>query len=443
MNRKFIWGVATSAYQIEGAYKEDGKGLSIWDVFTKEPGKIFQNHNGDAACDHYHKFESDIELLKELGVDSYRFSISWPRILPEGVGRINQKGLDFYKRLVNLLLEAGITPFVTLYHWDLPYELHLKGGFLNDDFSDWFGEYAEAVVKTFKDKISLFATFNEPQCVIGLGYGTGIFAPGYKLPKSEILRAAHNLLLAHAKAVNVIKSHNPSAQAGLVTCGAAFYPVDNKPENIKILPLAYQSQYDELSILLYTDPIFFGKYPEQCYKDYPQFYENIKPQDLKLISTPVDYLGINNYEGVPVEADGENSFKMPIRQYGYPQTSFEWAVEEDCIYWISRFLYERYRKPVYITENGMANNDWVQLDGRVSDPQRIDYLKRYIGKVLQAVKDGVDIRGYFVWSLLDNFEWASGYSKRFGLVHIDYKTQKRSPKESFFWYRDFIKNNKF
>jgi beta-glucosidase len=441
MNHKFLWGVATSAYQIEGAYNEDGKGLSIWDVYTKEDGKIFQNHNGDIACDHYHRFESDIELLKELGVNAYRFSVSWPRVLPQGAGKVNQKGLDFYNKIIDLLLKADIEPFVTLYHWDLPYELHLKGGFLNNDFSDWFYEYADTISKAFQDRVKFFATFNEPQCVIG-GYGTGDFAPRYKVLKLERLRAVHNLLLAHAKAVKAIKSHNNDAKVGLVTCGSAFYPVTANKDNIKVLTQAYQSQYDESSILIYTDPIFWGKYPEKCYSNYPDFYQNINPDDLKLISEPVDYLGINNYEGVPVISDGPNGFKEIQRYDGYPKTDTGWAVEEDGIYWMGRFLYERYQKPIYITENGMANNDWAHLDGRVPDPARIDYLRRHIGKVRQAIKDGVDIRGYFVWSFLDNFEWASGYSKRFGLVHIDYRTQKRTPKDSFYWYRDFIESLK-
>ncbi|HEY8443910.1 MAG TPA: GH1 family beta-glucosidase [Clostridia bacterium] len=438
--RNFLWGVSTAAYQIEGAFDEDGKGLSIWDVFTKQPGKIYHDHNGDRACGHYYHLESDIELIKELGVNAYRFSISWPRVLPEGIGKANQKGLDFYKKLVDLLLKADITPFVTLYHWDMPYELHLKGGLLNNDFSNWFSEYAETILKTFKGKVKFFSTFNEPQCVIGLGYGAGLFAPGYKLPKSEISRCVHNLLLSHGKAVKIIKDYDSSAQAGIVTCGAAFYPVDNAQSNIDIVPLAYQSQYDENSILLYTDPIMFGKYPAQCYKENPDLYDNINPDDLKIISTPIDYLGINNYEGVPVEADGDG-FKVAQRPWGYPKTDFDWAVEEESIYWISKYLYERYKKPIYITENGIANNDWIHLDGRVHDAQRIDYLERYIGKVKQAISDGVDIRGYFVWSLMDNFEWANGYSKRFGLVHIDYTTLKRTPKDSYYWYKEYIKSN--
>lgn len=441
MDKKFLWGTSTASYQIEGAFKEDGKGLSIWDVFSKEPGKIFQNNNGDIACDFYHRFESDIRLIKDLNVNAYRFSISWPRILPQGIGKVNQKGLDFYKRIVDLLLDANITPFVTLYHWDMPYELHLKGGFINNEFSDWFSEYTYTVMQALKDRVKFFATFNEPQCIISLGYDTGIFAPGYKVNKNELLRAVHNLLLSHAKSVQVIKSYNKDAQVGLVTCGSAYYPYQENQENIKALSKAYESQYNEDSVLIYTDPIFFGRYPEQCYKNYPEFYEKIDPNDLKLISTPVDYLGINNYEGVPIASDGNDGYKIVQRPDGYPKTDTEWAVEEDCIYWISRYLYERYNKPIYITENGIANNDWVHLDGGVHDPARIDYLQRYIGKVQKAIKDGIDIRGYFVWSLMDNFEWASGYSRRFGLVHIDYKTQKRTPKDSYYWYRDFIKNN--
>lgn len=439
--KKFLWGTATAAYQIEGAYNEDGKGLSIWDEFSKEPDKIFQNHNGDIACDFYHRFESDIELLKELGINSYRFSISWPRVLPQGTGKVNQKGLDFYNKILDLLLEADIIPFVTLYHWDMPYELNLKGGFLNNDFSDWFCEYTQVILKAFQNKVKYYATFNEPQCIIGLGYGKGEFAPGYKVLQKERLRAAHNLLVSHAKSAQAIKSHNSDIQVGLVTCGTAFYPWQATQKNIQILPLAYQSQYDESSILLYTDPIFLGKYPEQCYREVPEFYDNINPQDLKLISTPVDYLGINNYEGMPVVADDDNGFKIIKRDEGFAKTDMGWAVEEDGLYWLSRFLYERYNKPIYITENGMANNDWVHMDGCVHDPQRIDYLQRYIGKVQQAIKDGIDIRGYFVWSFMDNFEWASGYAKRFGLIHIDYKTQKRTPKDSFYWYKDFIQKN--
>lgn len=438
----FFWGTATASFQIEGAAYEDGKGLSVWDVFCKQPDKIFQNHNGDIACDHYHRYEDDLKLLKDLGVNAYRFSLSWPRILPQGTGKVNQKGLDFYKKIIDLLLKYDITPFLTLYHWDMPYELHKKGGFLNREFSDWFFEYTDIVSQTFKDTVKHYITFNEPQCVIGLGYGNGLFAPGYSILKNEIYCAVHNLLLSHGKAVQAVRSNVKDADIGIVTCGNAFYPAARTAQNIAAAKEMLQNRYDESSMVIYTDPIHLGKYPAVCYQKYPEFFENISQNDLKIISSPVDFLGINNYEGLPVIADDSGRPRKFIRPAGYPITDTGWAVEEEGIYWLSRFCYELYKKPIYITENGMAGNDWIHLDGKVHDPARIDYLSRYIAKVKEAIQDGIDIRGYFVWSLMDNFEWSSGYSKRFGLIHVDYSTQKRTPKDSYYWYRDFISKEK-
>lgn len=434
----FLWGAATAAYQIEGAAYEDGKGLSVWDMFCKQPNKIFQNHNGDIACDHYHKYEEDIKLIKDLGVNSYRFSLSWPRILPEGTGKVNQKGLDFYKKIIDLLLKYDIKPFLTLYHWDMPYELHKKGGFLNSDFSDWFFQYTDIISKTFYDTVKHYITFNEPQCVIGLGYGNGLFAPGCKILTTELYTAIHNLLLSHGKAVQAVRNNVLDAKVGLVTCGNAYYPAVRTPKNIVAAQQMLQNQLHESSMVIYTDPIYLGRYPSLCYQKYPEIFENISQSDMKIISSPVDFLGINNYEGLPILADELGNPKEFIRPNGYPITHTDWAVEEEAIYWLSRLCYERYKKPIYITENGMAGDDWVHLDGQVHDPARIDYLKRYISKVKEAISDGIDIRGYFVWSLMDNFEWASGYSKRFGLIHIDYETQKRTPKDSYYWYRDFL-----
>ena len=434
----FLWGTATAAYQIEGAAYEDGKGLSVWDMFCKQPNKIFQDHSGDIACDHYHKFEQDLKLIKDLGVNSYRFSLSWPRILPEGTGKINQKGLDFYKKIIDMLSKFDITPFLTLYHWDMPYELHKKGGFLNSDFSDWFLQYSDIISKTFQDSVKNYITFNEPQCVIGLGYGNGLFAPGYKIPKPELFSAVHNLLMSHGKAVQAVRSNVKDAKIGIVTCGNAYYPAVRSSQNIAAAQKMFENEFDESSIVVYTDPIHLGQYPSLCYQKYPQIFDNISQSDMKIISSPVDFLGINNYEGMPVIADETGNPKHFKRHDGYPITHTDWAVEEECIYWLSRFCYERYKKPIFITENGMAGNDWIHLDGQVHDPARIDYLKRHIGKVKEAIDDGIDIRGYFVWSLMDNFEWSSGYSKRFGLIHIDYETQKRTPKDSYYWYRDFL-----
>ena len=438
--KNFKWGVATAAYQIEGAADADGKGLSIWDVFSKESSKVSLGDNGDIACRHYEKYKEDIGLIKNLGVNAYRFSISWPRIMPDGFGKVNQKGLDFYSRLTDNLLKNNIEPFATLYHWDMPYELHKKGGWLNRDIAAHFGEYTETVTRALGDRIKNYMTFNEPQCIIEGGYLSGWNAPGYRLSEIETLYATHNLLLSHGYAVRAIRKNAAGSRIGFVSCGNANYPEKNTVQDIEAARKATFDSFGAASLSLYNDPVFLGRYPDSYNKKYPEFYGSISKSDMELISQDIDYCCQNNYEGIPVRA-AKSGFEVCKRKTGYATTNTGWALDENGIYWITKFLYERYKKPIMITENGVCCHDWISLDGKVHDPNRIDYLERYLGKIKQAINDGVDIQGYFIWSLMDNFEWASGYSKRFGLVYVDYETMQRTPKDSYYWYKEFLKTN--
>ncbi|MDF2524209.1 MAG: bglA [Clostridiales bacterium] len=441
---KFIWGAATAAYQIEGAAFEDGKGWSVWDSLCRKDGAIREGDNGDVACDHYHRYKEDVEMMKEIGLKAYRFSISWPRILPEGIGRVNEKGLDFYDRLVDELLEAGITPYITLFHWDYPLELYKKGGWLNPHSSDWFSEYTKVVVDRLSDRVNHWITQNEPQCYINLGHSLGIHAPGLKLSMADVLQAAHNSHLAHGKSVQVIRKYakrNPII--GYAPVGGVFIPKTESKEDIEAARKAMFSYHDAdlWNNAWWMDPIFLGKYPEDGLKIFEQFLPHIGQDDMKTICQPLDFFGTNIYHGqvMTMSKDGRS---VKVKQTpGYRKTSFNWPVAPEALYWGPKFFYERYKKPILITENGLSNTDWIALDGKVHDPQRIDFLYRYIKEYQKAGEDGVDIMGYFAWSLLDNLEWAEGYNERFGLVHVDYQTQKRTLKDSAYWYKEVISSN--
>ncbi len=441
--KDFVWGAATSAYQIEGAAYEDGKGLSVWDGFCKEPGRVWQDHNGDIACDHYHRYQEDINLMKEIGLKGYRMSISWPRVIPEGVGEINPKGLDFYDRVIDNLLKVGITPYITLFHWDYPYELIYRGGWLNPDSANWFADYAKVVVERLSDRVKYWITHNEPQCFIGFGYYDGVNAPGFKYYFSDYLRMVHHVLLSHGKAVQAIRAHAKTpCQIGYAPMGLTSCPATNSPTDIEAARQAtFNITKHFFNNIWWDDPIFFGRYPESGLKLYGDAVPNFPADDLKIISQPIDFLGLNIYQAQKVRADQNGNPVDVPGQTGYPMTAFRWVVEPSATYWGPRFFAERYHVPIYITENGMSNIDWVSLDGKVHDPQRIDFLNRFLLELEKACDDGVDIRGYFQWSLLDNFEWADGYKERFGLIYVDYPTQRRILKDSAYWYRDVIVTN--
>lgn len=446
--KEFVWGGATASYQVEGAAYEDGKGLNIWDVFCKEPGHVYEGHTGDVACDHYHRYKEDIALMKEMGLQAYRFSLSWARILPDGTGKVNEKGLDFYDRLIDTLLENGIEPYVTLYHWDLPYELHKQGGWLNPKSPDWFYEYASIVARHFSDRVKYFFTLNEPQCTVGLGYQTGEHAPGLKVGPYDYFQIWHNVLLAHGRGVDALREYSVKpVKVGMAPCGALYLPASEKPEDIKAANWAtfhlMGDQFSDLSwdVALCTDPVFLGQYPEDILKKYGQYFPKFKDRDMDQIKRPLDFYGQNMYNAVPVRA-GEDGTPIRVSRYaGFPKTAIQWPVTPECLYWAPKFLYERYQKPVYITENGMSAHDWVSLDGKVHDPNRIDFNHRYLREFKRAAEDGVDAAGYFAWSVMDNFEWGYGYSERFGMIYVDYRTQERILKDSAYDFREIIRSN--
>ncbi|MEG2020324.1 MAG: GH1 family beta-glucosidase [Oscillospiraceae bacterium] len=442
--KDFVWGVATSSYQIEGAAHEDGRGSSVWDDFCDEDGRVFEHHNGDVACDHYHLYKQDIKLMAELGVKAYRFSISWPRVLPQGTGEINQKGLAFYVNLVDELLKYGIEPYITLYHWDMPSALFKKGGWLNSDSPMWFEEYTRVIANALKGKAKNIITFNEPAIFMGLGYVSTVHAPGIKMSRKDSLLMAHHVLLAHGRAVKTLRSTLANVKIGFAPNSAPCIPASNSDADIKAAKQQYFSATSNanwlMNVTLWSDPIFFGKYPQDAIEKYGNDMPSYTGEDMQIISQPIDFYGQNIYSGdLYMDADGEP--KHVAYSEGNPKTAIGWYVSFDCLYWGVKFLYERYKTPIVITENGMSSHDWVQMDGKVHDPQRIDYLHRHLLGLRKAADEGIEINGYMQWSFMDNFEWAKGYDDRFGLVYIDFQTQKRIPKDSFYWYAQTIREN--
>lgn len=444
--KDFMWGAATSAYQIEGAWAEDGCGPSIWDVFCHESGKIYENHTGDIACDHYHRFREDVALMKEMGLKAYRFSISWPRLLPEGTGRVNEAGVRFYNELIDALLDSGIEPYVTLYHWDLPYALHKRGGWMNPEIVSWFGEYAKLVAQRFSDRVTHFFTLNEPQCFLGLGYVSGVNAPGLQASMADTLQMSHNILKAHGQAVRMLRQYGKQPlEIGYAPTCSVVYPATDRPEDVEAARQAMFAIPEESSrwtwnVTWWSDPVLLGRYPEEGLRRYAPYLPKITAEDMKLISEPIDVYAQNIYNGWCARMGAEGKAEAVKRYPGFPRTANGWPITPEALYWGPKFLYERYRKPFYITENGLSCHDAVSLDGRVHDPNRVDFLARYLRQLSRAA-DEFDLRGYFQWSLMDNFEWGSGYSERFGLIYVDYRTQQRIKKDSADWYRDVIQTN--
>jgi len=441
----FTWGAAAAAYQIEGAWNLDGRKPSIWDTFSHTAGNIFEDNNGDVACDHYHRWREDIALMRELGVRAYRLSLSWSRLIPDGTGAVNPKGVAFYNELIDGLLAAGITPWVTLYHWDLPQALQDRGGFSNREFVDWFANYAAVVAQHFGDRVKHWMTFNEPQVIIGLGHQDGIFAPGLKLPFGDCLRGAHHLLVAHGRAVQALRagSRGP-VKISIAQTSRERIPETETPANIEAARQDYFActVRHMWNLSWWVDPIVFGHYPEAGLKAYAADLPKITEADLKLIAQPIDFLAYNCYSGFRARAKADGSPEIPPEGWGLgnPRGTLPWLqIVPDSLYWAARFQNERYKLPVVFTENGLCNTDFVHLDGKVHDPQRIDFLTRYLRGIKRALAEKIPVDGYFYWSILDNFEWKEGYKDRFGLVHVDYPTQKRTPKDSYYWYRDLIR----
>ncbi|MBQ0001311.1 MAG: beta-glucosidase [Clostridiales bacterium] len=442
----FVWGVASSSYQIEGRDPEDGAGKCIWDTFQEE-GHIRDNDDAMVACDHMHRYKEDFALMKELGIKAYRFSINWCRIMPNGTGEVNQKGIDLYRDMILSMKENGIEPYLTMYHWELPQALQDRGGWLNEEIIEWFAEYAKVVAESFSDICDYFITLNEPQCFVGLGHLSGVHAPGLKLDPKDVFQIAHNALRAHGRAViNLRKYSCRPIKVGYAPTGGVAIPYSNKPEDIEAARKVYFGFYNPISnwtwnISWFCDPAFLGTYPKEGLEKFAEYLPEITEEDMQLIHQPLDFMGQNIYNGYLVRCGEDGEPEMMRHRKGMTKTSTNWVVTPECIYWGVKFLYDRYHMPIYMTENGMACHDCVSVDGKVHDPNRIDFLDRYISALQQAADEGVDVRGYFEWTFLDNFEWPDGYNERFGIVYVDFETLERIPKDSAYWYGEVIACN--
>ena len=444
--KDFVWGAATAAYQIEGAWNADGKGESIWDRYSHTPGNIQHGDTGDVACDHYHRWRDDVALMRELGLRAYRFSIAWTRILPPGRGAVNRRGIDFYNRLVDALLEANITPFVTLYHWDLPQALQDSGGgWVSRDAAQAFAEYADVVSRALGDRVKNWITHNEPHVTAFVGYQLGAHAPGIT-DGARAVKASHHLLLSHGLATPIIRQNSAGAQVGIVLNTSHAMPATNRGEDADAA-----RQVDGRVQRWFLDPLYGRHYPADIVAEYaaagylPGGMSFVQPDDLRVIATPTDFLGVNYYSRSLVKrAAMSNSVpsheRVHLSQAKY--TDMGWEVYPDGLYQLLCHLYFSYRPAkILVTENGASYSDAPDARGVVNDTRRVDYLRAHIAAAHRALQAGVPLAGYFVWSLLDNFEWSFGYSQRFGIVWVDYATQQRIPKASAQWYADVIRQN--
>ena len=444
----FLWGTATASYQIEGAAHEDGRGASIWDTFSHTPGKTYRGDTGDLACDHYHRLEQDLDLMADLGLRAYRFSVAWPRIQPDGTGTANQKGLDFYRRLVDGLRQRDIEPMLTLYHWDLPQALEDRGGWTNRETSERFADYTGIVYEALSDSVSYWITLNEPWVAAWLGYGLGLHAPGKK-DVGDALSATHHLLLGHGLALERMRSAADDNRLGVTLSLSPVRPATEDPADVEAA-----RRVDLNANRLYLDPLFRGSYPEDA-EDYREAgdFGFVREGDLEKISAPMDFLGVNYYmRHTVIDRDSKTDLRpaMDFRDLeartlipaGVETTAMGWPAEADGLTDLLVRLHEEYtRIPLYVTENGRAVHDYVDPEGEVKDEERVSYLDAHFRAARGAMDRGVDLRGYMVWSFLDNFEWGEGYSMRFGLVFVDYGTQKRIPKASARWYSEVIRRN--
>ncbi|HEV8480907.1 MAG TPA: GH1 family beta-glucosidase [Candidatus Eisenbacteria bacterium] len=436
----FLWGAATSAYQVEGSPLADGAGASIWHRFSHEAGRIKNGDTGDVACDHYRRYEEDIALMGELGLGAYRFSISWSRVLPEGRGRVNSAGLAFYERLVDTLLESGIQPMITLYHWDLPGAIDDLGGWVNRDVAGWFADYAEVCFRAMGDRVPMWATLNEPWVITDAGYLHGVHAPGHK-SRRETPLASHNLLRAHGAAVERFRGLGPwASQVGIVVNLEPKEAATDSPED-----RAAAERSDAYMNRQYLDPLYFGRYPEELAQMYGRDWPEFPESDFASIRQPIDFLGINYYKRGVMKHDpaGKPEQAALVKPTGGVYSKNGWESHPPSLTRILRWVHERYAAaPLYVTENGFAAPDPDESPpGGLDDSVRVEYYRGHLAAARNAIAAGVDLRGYFAWSLLDNFEWGEGYSLRFGLVHVNFKTQKRTPKASYHFYHDVIESN--
>ena len=442
----FVWGVASSAYQVEGTDPQDGRGKTVWDTFTEE-GRVFEGQDAYTTCDQMHLYKKDYALMKNLGIHAYRFSLNWARILPEGTGKVNQKAIDLYRDMILTMKQNGITPYITLFHWEFPAALYEKGGWLNPDVVDWFGEYAKVVAENFSDLCEYFITINEPQCVVGLGHLSGVHAPGVKCTVKETFQIAHNLLKAHGRAVIELRKHaGREIKVGFAPTGGVAYPYTDSEADIAAAKKVYFGFYNPMdnwtwNVSWFSDPVFLGHYPKEGLEKFKEYLPEITEEDMQLIHQPLDFMGQNIYNGYYVRAGADGEPEFVNRAPGFPKTAADWPVTPEAFYYGIKFLTERYPLPLYITENGMSCHDIVSKDGRVHDPNRITFLDSYLSAMQKAYDEGADVRGYFLWTFLDNFEWADGYKQRFGIVYVDFTTQQRIVKDSALWYQKVIKTN--
>lgn len=431
----FVWGVATSAYQIEGAWNQDGKGESIWDRFSHTPGKIKNGETGDVACDHYHRYIEDVALMKELGVKAYRFSFSWSRVLPKGKGEVNKPGLDFYKRLVDQLLKNGIEPWACLYHYDLPQALQDEGGWTDPNIIHYFSDYAELMASQLGDKIKHWLIINEPRCVAWLGYLTGYHAPSVRNLKLA-LKVSHHLQLAQGKAIQALRDFNRNFRIGAILDINAVQPISDDKNNLEAA-----DNLDQFWNRWYMDPLLKGEYPPLAERI------GLKPsqEDMRMIRQPIDFLGVNYYTRLLAAHDPlDPLLQATVVQKNTPRTEKGWEIYPNGLHEVLARIRRDYGNPLLcVTENGAAFEDNVIKDGSVQDDDRIDFLRNHMAAANRAIREGTRLQGYFVWSIIDNFEWAEGYSERFGLVRTDYQSLKRAPKKSFYWYKELIENNGF
>jgi len=431
----FQFGAATSAYQIEGAAAEDGRGPSWWDTFARQPGRTRDASTGDVACDHYHRWEQDLDLMRDLGLQAYRFSIAWPRVLPEGRGRLNPAGLDFYERLVDGLLARGITPYATLYHWDLPQPLADAGGWQVRETAEAFAEYSAHAMRRLGDRVARWATLNEPRCAAFVGHYEDRHAPG-GTDLGKTLKAAHHMLLGHGRAVQAMRAERPEASLGIVLDVRPYTAAAPGPEH-EVAVRRADGQFNRW----FLDAIYKGRYPDDIAADYAAVMPTIEPGDLTLISQPIDQLGINYYtRGNVLHApDARYPHVAEQRVPGAHYSSIEWEDWPEGLYRMLTRIHRDYApKAIYVAENGAAENDTVDGDGRCRDEARVNYMAGHLAACARALAEGVPLDAYLAWSLMDNFEWGRGYTQRFGIVHVDYATQRRTPKDSSLAYRDFI-----
>jgi beta-glucosidase len=436
----FVWGSATASYQVEGAVKEDGRGVSIWDTFSHIPGKTHNGDTGDVADDSYHRYKEDVALMKDLGLNAVRFSIAWPRVFPTGTGTPNPKGLDFYDRLLDELHKANITPYCTLYHWDLPQALEDRGGWQNHDITKWFADYAGYVAGKLSDRLTHYMTLNEMRSFIDSGYGTTRHAPGAGISKGKLAQASHHAVLAHGMAVQAIRAGaKRPVKVGLAENVTSCVPAIETPENIAATEKAYREENAK-----YMTVIQEGKYTDHYLQSLGADAPKFTPEELKIISSPLDFVGINCYTSTPILADDSPlGYMHPRNPTSYPHMASPWlTIGPEGLRWSPRIAAKLWNiKEIYITENGCSADDVVDAKGRVLDTDRVMFLRQYLTQLQRGISEGAPVKGYFLWSLLDNYEWADGYDKRFGITYVDFKTQKRTPKLSSAFYKNVIAHN--